>query len=240
MKTSIVRILQLIVGKPIRFLKSITALDAAPPRSLFETLHIHAIGRSAEFATLFMKSAVMCASRRDVWEYCIQKLASRDKNSQILEFGVFEGESINYLARRMKDATVYGFDSFLGLEEDWQGYIPRKGHFDRKGQIPIVESNVILIKGWFEETVPNFKKNFKQNVNLLHIDCDTYKPTKYVLEQFSKQFTKGTIVIFDEFFGYPGWENHEYRAWTEYVNRHKRKFEYIAFSNLSVAVEILD
>jgi len=27
----------------------------------------------------------------------------------------------------------------------------------------------------------------------------------------------GSVVIFDEFFNYPGWRAHEYRAWEEFL-----------------------
>jgi hypothetical protein len=36
----------------------------------------------------------------------------------IAEFGVLKGKSINFLATKCPNAQVFGFDSFLGIEED--------------------------------------------------------------------------------------------------------------------------
>ena len=36
----------------------------------------------------------------------------------------------------------------------------------------------------------------------------------------SPYFCVGTIIVFDEWWGYPGWEEHEARAWEEYAAEH--------------------
>jgi hypothetical protein len=38
------------------------------------------------------------------------------------------------------------------------------------------------------------------------------------------------VLVFDEFFNYPGWRQHEYRAWTEFIARTGRSFEYLAYT----------
>ena len=53
---------------------------------------------------------------------------------------------------------VYGFDSFEGLPEKWRNGF-EKGTFNRNGNLPKVNNNVELIKGWFDDTLPNFIKN---------------------------------------------------------------------------------
>lgn len=40
----------------------------------------------------------------------------------------------------------------------------------------------------------------------------------------------GGVIVFDEFFDYPGWQRHEYRAWTEYVESAGLTFDYEAFT----------
>lgn len=50
------------------------------------------------------------------------------KDGLYLEFGVFQGTTINYIAQQKENETIYGFDSFEGLPEDW-GNI-KKGTFD--------------------------------------------------------------------------------------------------------------
>ena len=90
--------------------------------------------------------------------------------------------------------------------------------FNLQGQLPKVESNVTLIKGWFNETLPSFLKEHPEPVALVHIDSDIYSSAKYILETIPLQ--DGTIVIFDEFFGYPEWRNGEYKAWNEFLDKH--------------------
>jgi hypothetical protein len=68
-------------------------------------------------------------------------------NTLWLEFGVCTGTTINYISKFTKD-KVYGFDSFEGLPEKWRNDCD-KGHFNRNGVLPQVNTNVELIKGWF-------------------------------------------------------------------------------------------
>jgi hypothetical protein len=49
----------------------------------------------------------------------------------------------------------------------------------------------------------------------------------------------GTLIVFDEYFNYPNWERHEFKAWQEFVARHKITYEYLAFARQQVAVRIL-
>ena len=50
----------------------------------------------------------------------------------------------------------------------------------------------------------------------------------------------GSVLVFDEFFNYPGWQQHEYRAWTEFVARTAVAFEYLAYTadNEQVVVQL--
>ena len=38
------------------------------------------------------------------------------------------------------------------------------------------------------------------------------------------------VLVFDEFFNYPGWQQHEFRAWMEFVEKTGRTFEYLAYT----------
>lgn len=79
-----------------------------------------------------------------------------DSNDLILEFGVWVGNSINNIARFYPDRWIFGFDSFEGLPEDWSGLFV-KGSFDLQGRLPKVRPNVFLVKGWFSDSIPQFK-----------------------------------------------------------------------------------
>ena len=74
----------------------------------------------------------------------------------VLEFGVRFGTSIRQIAA-LVDQDVHGFDSFQGLPESWHN--ESKGFYSTKGVIPPVPEHVTLHEGWFEETLPGFVKN---------------------------------------------------------------------------------
>jgi hypothetical protein len=49
----------------------------------------------------------------------------------------------------------------------------------------------------------------------------------------------GTIIVFDEYFGFTGWRMGEWKAWQEFVPTSGVKYEDIGFANVRVAVRIL-
>jgi hypothetical protein len=70
--------------------------------------------------------------------------------------------------------------------------------------------NATLYKGWFSATLPLFKtevmeKAKEKRVAFLHIDCDMYVSTKCVFDTIGKYITSGTVVEFDELYGFPGY-----------------------------------
>ena len=175
--------------------------------------------------------------RFELLEYSISQISIKD--GLILEFGVYKGETINFIADLLKDKTIYGFDSFEGLPETWR-FDFEKGTF-KIDKLPKVRQNVRLIKGWFHETLPEFiSKIGKTPVSFMHIDCDLYSSTKVVLENFKNNIVEGTIIVFDEFFNYPGWKEGEYKAWMEFVSNNDIEFEYLGFCKYheQVAVKI--
>ena len=113
----------------------------------------------------------------DIWDFTIQKIQEQTIDGACLEFGVFRGTSINYFAKRLRDQRFIGFDSFEGLAEDWKGHHAKRGTFDLKGTLPAVESNVQLIKGWFDRSVPEyFRSQFDdEKIRFVHMDADTFE-----------------------------------------------------------------
>jgi hypothetical protein len=71
------------------------------------------------------------------------------------------------------------------------------------------------------------------------MDADTYKPTNFVLNALRNNLRVGTIIIFDEYFGYTNWRSHEFRAFQEFVSSFGIEYKYIAHTSMQVAVEIL-
>lgn len=146
-----------------------------------------------------------------------------------LEFGVFRGESINRAAGLKPEVTFYGFDSFKGMTEAWM-LGTKKGDFDLGGTLPPVRSNVKLIDGYFEDTLPGFvAAQAGRKIAFMHIDCDLYSATKTVFNETAGMLVPGTLIVFDEFFNYAGWEQGEYKAFAEFVEQTGVEFEYIGY-----------
>ena len=46
------------------------------------------------------------------------------------------------------------------------------------------------------------------------------------------------MILFDEYFNYPNWEQHEFKAFQEFVSARRVKYTYLAFARQQVAVRI--
>lgn len=149
-----------------------------------------------------------------------------DENSLWLEFGVWEGRTINFLSQNTNN-IVYGFDSFEGLPEDWRSGYP-KGHFNKLGNLPSVNDNVVLIKGWFNDTLEDFlKKHENKVITLLHVDCDLYSSSKYVLDTCTPFLKENSIIVFDELMNYQNYEMCEWKALNEWSSENNVEYEWI-------------
>jgi len=151
-----------------------------------------------------------------------------------LEFGVFNGNSLNHLATLVKEQNFYGFDSFEGLPEDWMltdTHKNPKGLF--KTVVPEVCDNVQLVIGWFSDTLPGWLEKHQGNVGFLHMDADLYSSTKYVLETLNNRIVKGTVIVFDELcewrdtsalkVSYKNWRDGEWKALQEWLDGYGRE-----------------
>lgn len=152
-----------------------------------------------------------------------------------LEFGVYNGNTINYISKFTKD-IVYGFDSFEGLPEKWRDQFECKS-FDRKGELPEVNSNVVLLKGWFTDTLPEFIKSQNKKVSFIHMDADLYSSTKCVFDNLKNYLDKDCIIIFDELVNYPGFdgETGELKAFYEFVTENEVDYEWIGMNGTLTA-----
>jgi len=164
---------------------------------------------------------------------------SSNTSGYFLEFGVFEAKSITLIAEMITPKKVYGFDSFVGLPEDWDrgDTVYKKGHFALK-ELPKVPYNVNLIEGFFEDSIPVWKEKYSGEISFIHIDVDLYSSTKTILTELDSQIKAGTILCFDEYCDwtnsgiYDAWEEGEYKALKEWG----RECELIAKHGLFGAV----
>lgn len=164
--------------------------------------------------------------------YVLENMNLQHKpNTLWLEFGVASGNSINYISGFTQD-KVYGFDSFEGLPEKWRDGF-EKGAFHMNGTPPQVNSNVELIKGWFNETLQGFiQKQAGKKVSFIHMDADLYSSTKYILNTLKEHLDQDCVIVFDELVNYPGFdgETGELKAFYEFIQENNIHYKWIGMN----------
>lgn len=203
------------------------------PNNIEERIYDIATQESAEYVLTHMGGISGTIDRRFIIEHCTKRAP---EEGLYLEFGVSQGYSINHIAS-FTESTVHGFDSFEGIPEDWGSC--KKGAFSTHGKLPDVKSNVTLHVGLFDDTLPEFLKENTEKVHFLHIDSDLYSSAKTVLNLLSDRIVPGTIIVFDEYFNYPGWKQNEYLAFQEFVKEHNVRYKYIAYCSRGYSVAVV-
>jgi hypothetical protein len=196
--------------------------------------------RTVDYIESNMPDAIGFETQREVLDYALSQTTVA---GDYLEFGVFRGGTIRYIQKRLRrmgkaGAIIHGFDSFEGLPEAWGGSHLGQSAFSTRGKLPRVPRNVVLHRGWFSDTILEWRASAAAPLAFLHVDCDIYSSTVEVLEGLYDRMQVGTVIVFDEYFNYPNWRQHEFRAWREIVERHNLTYEYLAFARNQVAIRI--
>lgn len=210
---------------------------------LFDTGRLHpvrerairALDRSVDYIEKRMPQAMGFDTQKELLAYALDEAKLE---GCYLEFGVFKGGTMRFMASRYPHIPFHGFDSFEGLPEAWLGFNLSREAFSVGGRLPRVPGNVTLHKGWFNKTLPKWCAEHPEKVAFMHIDCDLYSSTVDILENLAARLQPGTVIVFDEYFNYPNWENHEYKAWQECTAKHRIAYEYIGFARQQVAVRV--
>src|SRR5579864_1213576 len=181
---------------------------------------MRALQRTVDYIEREMPEALGLDSQRDAIDYALRAVAV---DGHYMEFGVFTGGTIRYIARCIGNKTIHGFDSFEGSPEAWSGYNLGAKTFDTKGRLP---------------RVPKWLANNPGPVAFIHVDCNIYSSTKTILDLVAPRLASGSVILFDEYFNFPNWEQHEFKAFQEFVAAYRVKYTYLAFARQQVAVRI--
>ena len=96
----------------------------------------------------------------------------------------------------------------------------------------VVGHPVAFHKGWFHESLPVFLNEHPGTpVAFVHADADLYASTLTFLTLLCQQklFCKGSVIVFDEFWNYPHWQDGEFKAWNEIVERFQLEYQYFGY-----------
>ncbi|WP_281322658.1 TylF/MycF/NovP-related O-methyltransferase [Flavobacterium aestivum] len=139
----------------------------------------------------------------------------------VVECGVWRGGMIagifDYIGKKRKCIL---FDSFEGLpdvkENDgeaakiWQETNDGVGLDNCKAEMLFAEKamklanseNHIIVKGWFDNTIPNTK--ISEPIAILRLDGDWYDSTMVCLENLYPLVAEGGIIIIDDYYAWDG------------------------------------
>jgi hypothetical protein len=155
---------------------------------------------------------------------------SKYKNSLFIELGVFTGFTLNLINQNTEDITVYGFDTFSGLPEDWAessgNILYTKNAFNTS--IPEDTAKNKFIVGKIEDTLSNFLKEKNQKIRFIHLDLDLYSASKYAFDIIFDWLEDEAIIVIDDVYGLPSWEKYSIKSLADSFNELKYEVEPIA------------
>jgi len=168
------------------------------------------------------RPAHVASKKLDLHDYAASHIGF-GANLQYLEFGVARGTTLRRFASIFMNpaARFVGFDSFMGLPENWNNM--EKGAFSTDGNLPdIPDPRVEFKKGWFQNTVREFflsPVTDSDKITLVHFDADLYSSTLFLLSSLWWH-VPDYFFIFDEFIG------HELAALRNFVSAYPVDIEF--------------
>jgi len=159
-------------------------------------------------------------------------------DGDLAEFGVFDGAITRFMRPRFPNRRYHAFDSFRGVPEAMSLAVHQYS-FDLDGKIPDLPPNTTIHAGWFEDTIPMWRERFGGSIAWAYIDCDLYESVCTVLEGLSDRIKPGTILSYDDWYNFPNWKQHSYRATQEWTKRTGIKLRPLAFTTLEQSVSFV-
>jgi O-methyltransferase len=165
------------------------------------------------------------------WAMAIH-LITEKKQGDFAEFGTWQGGCSFGLALMQRELfgsvlkPVWMFDSFEGLPKAekrdgigalrYQANTSSPEYYDNcsapieqvmalRNALQLSEVETPIVKGWFEETLPLHRSVLGVNrLAMARIDCDWYKPVKFVLDNVDPLVVENGAVIIDDYFSWDG------------------------------------
>lgn len=140
----------------------------------------------------------------------------------VIECGVWRGGAMAGIATILGDRSYYLFDSFQGLPPanvdrdgkkavDYQQDVTSPTYYDNCSAPPEFAEEAMrlagcsdfrLIKGWFDDTLPQF--SLQSPIALLHLDGDWYDSTMTCLKAFFDHVAPDGIIAIDDYYAWDG------------------------------------
>ena len=193
---------------------------------------------------LFINNLKIKNLNYDPLRYCLNNNII-NKDGLWLEFGVSYGGTLDLISE-YTDSTVYGFDTFNGIDKigNWNKFysvINDKGvpikvvqldkyMYKKTGIIKTFNKNVEFIKGYFDETLSNFLLNKNTRISFIHIDCTFFTSTNTILNECIKYFNDEIIIVFNGFINFPDYKECEILAFFDLIKKYNINYEFIGMN----------
>jgi hypothetical protein len=96
-----------------------------------------------------------------------------------------------------------------------------------------------MVKGWFRDTLPMFTAQVAGPASFLHLDCYLYSSTRDVLNGLDDRIAGGTVIVFRQYFNFPGWEQGSFRAFQDFCAHGGRRYRYVAYAATGTSVAVV-
>lgn len=169
----------------------------------------------------------------------------------VVECGTWKGGCIAAIAQVLgQSRDYYLYDSFEGLPpaqeidgegaRKWQNDITSKLYFDnctasasdaeeamKKSQV----SNFTITKGWFEDSLANYKS--KKGIAVLRLDADWYDSTITILNTLFDQVNVGGLILIDDYLTWDGCS----KAIHDYLSKNNRNEKIMSKNGVSYIIK---
>lgn len=168
----------------------------------------------------------------------------------IVECGVWRGGMIAGIAETQHHKNIYLCDSFEGLPpvkeidgesaKQWQNNTTSKHYFNNcKAEESYAtdamrlsgNANYHLIKGWFNDTLPEL--TIPEGISILRLDGDWYDSTMVCLKYLLPQMNKGGVIIIDDYYAWDGCS----KAIHDYLSQHHSNLRIRQLGQINVYIE---
>lgn len=135
----------------------------------------------------------------------------QEKEGIVLEVGTWRGGSAMLMGHRLLDLNMsnklYAMDTFSGVvkSSEKDEYYKNSEHSDCNFNEVFNEinsqnlSNIKLMEGVFPDALEKNNEILNQKILFAHIDVDTYKSAKDILDYIWQAMKSGGIIIFDDY-----------------------------------------
>jgi hypothetical protein len=209
-------------------IRTVLRTAIAEPTSI-DFIALRAKERAAGWIEANIDGAMLFSDRPKIQNYAAE-LASR-VSGDVLELGVYKGVSLKRFSAKLRamgsEKELFGIDSFEGLHNEWTN-IDHLNAFDQNGVAPnLNDPRITLITGLVEDVLESFLETKDWRFSLLHFDMDLGKPTLFALKKLRPYLNHGTLLLFDNFHSYPGWEQGEFKAFESFIGQDD--YQFVAF-----------